>query len=77
MGVTWVAVAAIVLSALTFIASQRELGRRGRATYLAELEKKVAELERRIETCEADRQELHEENFRLMRRVTRLEENRP
>ncbi len=80
MAATSVAIAAIVLSALTFIASQHDARRRGQVAYLADLErrfaeqaKQLSELQARVDTCENDRQKLHDDNFRLMQRVLKLE----
>ncbi len=56
------------------------MGRRGKASHLADLErriseqqKQIADLQARVDTCENDRQGLHEENYRLLRRVMKLE----
>lgn len=68
-----VAIAALVIAALSFVASQREFKRRAKTDY-------VVGLEKRIEECEDDRTQLHkklddleEENVRLLRRIVRLE----
>lgn len=64
---------AIAVAIATFVASQREFGRRAKVDY-------VAGLEERIEECEKDRkdlrvklQQLRDENVDLMRRVVRVE----
>lgn len=68
-----VAIAAVIIAAISFAASQREFRRRAKTDY-------VASLERRIEECEQDRDELHkklgeleDENVKLLRRIVRLE----
>lgn len=70
----WLPYVATAIAALTFLASQREIGRRAKVDY-------VNELEERIKDCEADRADLRRqvrqyraENLELQRRVLRLEE---
>lgn len=67
---------ALILALATFIAGQLEVRRRAKVDY-------VAELERRIETCERDRERMHrksddqdrqiatlkDENYDLLRRL--------
>lgn len=70
--VTTLPYAAILIALGTFIASQREFGRRAKVDY-------VAGLEKRIKECEDDRKVLHDkcdelegENLRLMRIVVAM-----
>lgn len=73
---------AIAIAIATFVASQREFGRRAKVDYVDGLEKRIEDLEEqngtlleRIEDCEKDRRDLKAENFKLMRRVLTLEES--
>lgn len=66
MGATWVSIAAIVLSALTFAAGQREFARRAKVDY-------VAGLERRLDDCERDRESFRAEIDELHLTLRRLE----
>ena len=47
--------------------------RKADAEYVAELERRVDQLEKRIKECEDDRARLGDENLKLMRRVLDLE----
>lgn len=68
---------ALFISAATFVFSLFEMRRRARVDY-------VGELEHRIQECEDDRNELRRkvdqltrQNFNLMQRVLKLEEDAP
>lgn len=66
MAVTIISLCAVLLSTLTFIATQYGTKRTATATYVKELEAKVSRLELRVA-------ELQEENLRLMRMFLRKE----
>lgn len=77
---TVVPTVAILIAIATFIASQREFGRRAKVDYVAGLEKRIEDLEgenksldERVEACEKDRRTLRDENYRLMSRIIALE----
>lgn len=70
----WLPIFSLGISLFTFVAGQREVSRRAKVDY-------VAELEHRIEECEADRtrlqrdvHDMREEHLDLMRRMFRLED---
>lgn len=64
-----IAIAAIVLSLLTFIATQVGARRASTEGYVTALERRVAASEKDISDCQRRNKELEEENVRLMRRV--------
>lgn len=72
--------AALLIALGTFVASQREFRRRAKVDYVSGLETRILDVERqnaslasRVSECERDRAALRDENFDLMRRLTRLE----
>lgn len=67
-----IAVAAIVLSALTFIATQFGSKRTATASYVEQLEKRVALLEKEVGLKDARIEELEEENLRYLRKLVAL-----
>lgn len=71
---TWLPILAIVLSAFTFLASQREAARRAKVDYVVGLEKRVEGCENDRERLQKDLHDQRELNLDLMQRVFRLEE---
>jgi membrane protein implicated in regulation of membrane protease activity len=69
--VTWIAIASVVLSVLTFVATQFGSRRTANASYLTQLENRVAKLERDLVRCEERGRVLFDENVALMRKLQR------
>lgn len=66
-----IALVAVSLSALTFIATQFGSRRTATASYVSTLEKRVETLEDNLERCQERNAVLHEENVSLMRKLLR------
>jgi hypothetical protein len=66
-----IALVAIGLSALTFIATQFGSRRTATASYVSSLEKRVEVLESDLERCQERNLVLHDENVSLMRKLLR------
>lgn len=67
--VTVIALTAIVLSALTFIATQFGSKRTATADYVSQLEHRVETLEKELNLQRLRNIELEAENLRLMRKI--------
>jgi outer membrane murein-binding lipoprotein Lpp len=68
-----IALAAIVLSSLTFIATQFGSKRTATAAYVLQLEKRVEALESDLEACSAEKNNLRDQNITLLRRLVLAE----
>jgi Tfp pilus assembly protein PilN len=67
--VAWIAAASIVLSVMTFVATQFGSRRTANASYLTQLENRVEKLEKELVRCQERGQTLFDENVALMRKL--------
>ncbi len=73
--VTWVSVAALGISVLTFVATQLSQKKSSGSSYVERLEKQVEALEKTVTRLETRVRLLEDENIGLMRKL--LEQPRP
>ena len=66
-----IALVAVSLSALTFIATQFGSRRTATASYVSTLERRIEALELDLERCQERNGVLHDENVSLMRKLLR------
>jgi hypothetical protein len=64
-----IALASTAIAVLTFVSTQFGSKRASTTSYVEQLERRVTYLETRLEAAEREKEELHDENFRLLRRL--------
>jgi len=69
--IPWISVAALLLSVITFAATQIGLLSAAKVKRVAELENRVRFLEVQLENCEQERDRYMRENLELLRRISR------
>lgn len=70
---SWIALAALLLSALTFVSTQFGSRRTATASYVAQLERRVEDLEKDLVEERERSRGLVAENIELLRRLARLD----
>ncbi len=70
---TWIAVGALGLALLTFVATQFGSRRTATASYVSSLERRIELQDERIAILEAENRSLRNENIALMRRIVKAE----
>ena len=78
MEMTWIVpLIALLISVMTFIATQISIRRSADENYVKSLETRLVRCEAEMNDCQAERKRLTDENLDLMRRLMAFDRTRP